>query len=105
MAARLQADKAEGKVLKVNFVFTDSGESYALEVKNAVLHHRSGTDANATATLKLTRDIYLKMIMGKAGLNDTLLSDDLQVAGSRVDLVRFFALFHQPNGSFKIVTP
>jgi alkyl sulfatase BDS1-like metallo-beta-lactamase superfamily hydrolase len=105
MAARLKADNAEGKELKVNFVFTDSGESFALQVKNAVLHHRSGIDSNATATLKLTRDIYLKMIMGNAGLNDTLLSDDLQVEGSRVDLVRFFALFHQPNGSFNIVTP
>ena len=31
--------------------------------------------------------------------------DDLNVEGSRVDLVRFFTLFEQPNGSFNIVTP
>lgn len=105
MAARLKADKAEDKVLRVNFVFTDSNEQYSLEVKNAVLHHRIGSNPNATATLKLTRDIYLKMITGEADLNNTLLSDDLKIEGSRLDLVRFFALFHKPDGRFNIIIP
>lgn len=105
MAARLKADKAEDKVLRVNMVFTDSNEQYGLEVKNAVLHHRVGSDPNATATLKLTRDIYLKMITGEADLNNTLLSDDLKIEGSRLDLVRFFALFHKPDGRFNIIIP
>ncbi|MES3041444.1 MAG: alkyl sulfatase dimerization domain-containing protein [Pseudomonadota bacterium] len=105
MAARLKADKAEGKEYTINFVFTDLKESYVLHLKNSVLHHRAGNDPKADATLKLTHAIYLKMITGKAGINDTLLSDDLKVEGSRVDLVRFFTLFEQPNGSFNIVTP
>ena len=105
MAARLKADKAEGKALRVNFVLTDSGERYALEVKNSVLHHRVGSDPKATATLKLTRDIYLKMITGKAGINNTLLSDDLQIEGSKLDLASFFSLFHQPDGRFNIIVP
>ncbi|MEK6788707.1 MAG: alkyl sulfatase dimerization domain-containing protein [Pseudomonadota bacterium] len=105
MAARLKADDAEGKEYTINLVFTDLKESYVLHLKNSVLHHRAGSDPKADATLKLTHAIYLKMITGKAGINDTLLSDDLTVEGSRVDLVRFFTLFEQPNGSFNIVTP
>ena len=45
------------------------------------------------------------MLTGKAGLKDTLMSDDLKVTGSRLDLIRFFALFEQPKGTFNIVTP
>lgn len=105
MAARLKADKAEGKEYTINLVLTDLKQSYVLHLKNSVLHHRAGNDPKADATLKLTHAIYLKMVTGKAGINDTLLSDDLKVEGSRLDLVRFFTLFEQPNGSFNIVTP
>ncbi|MES2909527.1 MAG: alkyl sulfatase dimerization domain-containing protein [Pseudomonadota bacterium] len=105
MAARLKADKAEGKEYTINLVLTDLKQSYVLHLKNSVLHHRAGNDPKANATLKLTHAIYLKMVTGKAGISDTLLSDDLNVEGSRVDLVRFFTLFEQPNGSFNIVTP
>lgn len=105
MAARLKAEDAEGKEFTINLVLTDLKESHVLHLKNSVLHHRAGLDAQADATLKLTHAIYLKMVTGKAGIQDTLLSDDLQVEGSRLDLVRFFTLFEQPNGSFNIVTP
>jgi alkyl sulfatase BDS1-like metallo-beta-lactamase superfamily hydrolase len=105
MAARLKADAAEGKEYTINMVFTDLKESYVLTLKNSVLHHRPGNDTKANATLKLTHAIYLKMITGKAGISDTLLSDDLKVEGSRLDLVRFFTLFEQPDGTFNIVTP
>lgn len=105
MAARLKADAAEGKEYTINMVLTDLKESYVLTLKNSVLHHRPGNDPKANATLKLTHAIYLKMITGKAGISDTLLSDDLTVEGSRLDLVRFFTLFEQPDGTFNIVTP
>ncbi|MEO6699667.1 MAG: alkyl sulfatase dimerization domain-containing protein [Paraperlucidibaca sp.] len=105
MAARLKADAAEGKEYTINMVFTDLKESYVLTLKNSVLHHRPGNDPKANATLKLTHAIYLKMVTGKAGISDTLLSDDLKVEGSRIDLVRFFTLFEQPDGTFNIVTP
>lgn len=105
MAARVKAEDADGKELTINLVFTDLKESYVLNVKNAVLHHRAGRDENANATLNLTHELYLKMLTGSAGLKDTLMSDDLKVQGSRIDLVRFFSLFEKPEGKFNIVTP
>jgi len=105
MAARLKGEDAEGKELTINLVFTDLKESYVLNIKNAVLHHHPGSDSRANATLKLTHELYLKMLIGSAGLKDTLMSDDLKVTGSRLDLVRFFALFEKPDGKFNIVTP
>jgi hypothetical protein len=44
------------------------------------------------------------MIAGTAGVKDTLLSDDLRVTGSTVDLVRFFGLLDKATGVFPVVT-
>jgi len=106
MAARLNPSKAEGKEMIVNLVLTDLGESYVLELKNSVLrHYKRDPRPDANVTLKITHDLYLKMLTGKAGLKDTLLSDDLEIDGSRLDLVSFFRLFDKPTGTFNIVTP
>jgi len=105
MAARLNGPDAEGKTLAVNFVFTDIGEGRHLWLENAVLHHEPLTDQAADATLNLTHELFLKMVVGTAGIRDTLLSDDLNIDGSRLDLVKFFGLFDQPDGRFAIVTP
>jgi hypothetical protein len=59
---------------------------------------------DANATLTLTRDIFVKMIAGTAGVKDTLLSDDLKIGGSKIDLVRFFGLIDKAPGTFAIVT-
>jgi alkyl sulfatase BDS1-like metallo-beta-lactamase superfamily hydrolase len=106
MAANLNGPNAEGKDFKVNLVLTDQKESYVLWIENAVLHFRSAPPAaDANATLSLTRDIFVKMIAGTAGVKDTLMSDDLKVTGSRIDLVRFFGLIDKPEGLFPVVTP
>jgi hypothetical protein len=41
---------------------------------------------------------------GTAGVKNTLLSDDLKVGGSKIDLARFFALLVKAPGTFQIVT-
>ena len=106
MAVRLNGPEAEGDHIVVNIIFKDINESYVLTVENSVLHHRkSGPESNANATLKLTHDLFLKMAIGKAGIKDTLFSDDLETSGSLIDLVRFFLLFDKPKGTFNIVTP
>ena len=105
MAASLNGPKAEGVTLKVNLVFSDVKQSYVLDLNNAVLHHHSmppATDANATLTL--TKPLFLKMLTGTAGVKDTLLSDDLHIDGSKLDLVRFFSLIDKAQGNFAIVT-
>lgn len=110
MAARLNGPKAEDKNLSVNFVFSDRNEGFHLWIENAVLHHEPlRTKANnpqpADATLNISHELFLKMAVGTARIKDTLMSDELDVDGSRVDLIRFFALFDKPDGKFAIATP
>jgi alkyl sulfatase BDS1-like metallo-beta-lactamase superfamily hydrolase len=106
MAVRLNGPDAEGKAITVKIVFSDIGESYELSLENAVLHHKAvESDSPADATLHVTYDLFIRMMIGQAGLKDTLFSDELEVEGSKIDLVRFFSLFDKPKGTFNIVTP
>lgn len=105
MAAGLDGPAAEGKSLKINLVLTDTRESFVLWLENAVLHFRKAAPAaDANATLTLTKDIFINMMAGTAGVKDTLLSDDLKISGSKIDLVRFLALIDKAPGTFAIVT-
>lgn len=105
MAASLDGPAADGKNLKLNLSFSDNGESYVLWIENAVLHHQAAAPAaDANASLTLTKPLFVKMMTGTAGIQDTLLSNDLKITGSRLDLLRFFSLMSKPNGDFAIVT-
>ena len=106
MAVRLDGPEAADVVLSVNITFTDRNESYLLDIENSVLHHRpSSPTTEANSSLFLTHDLFIRMLTGKVKLKEMLLSDDLDVAGSTMDLLRFFSLFDKPEGTFNIVTP
>ena len=104
MAASLDGPAAEGKNYRINLVLSDQKESYALWVENAVLHFKRGQHPQANATLTLTKPLFVKIIAGSAGIQDTLLSDELKLSGSKVDLVRFFGLIEKAAGTFGIVS-
>ena len=47
----------------------------------------------------------MRLIIGQAGLTDLLLSNEVELEGSKLDLAEFFSLFDRPEGRFDIVTP
>jgi alkyl sulfatase BDS1-like metallo-beta-lactamase superfamily hydrolase len=105
MAASLNGPAAEGKNLKINLVLSDKKASYVLWIENAVLHFKKSAPApDAQATLTLTHSLFVKMMTGSAGVKDTLLSDELQIGGSKIDLLRFLSLLDKAPGNFAIVT-
>ncbi|HEY6005607.1 MAG TPA: alkyl sulfatase dimerization domain-containing protein [Anaeromyxobacter sp.] len=105
LAAALNGPSAEGSSLKINLVLTDTKDSHVLWIRNAVLHHRKAAPADdASATLSMTKELFIRMLAGTAGAADVLMSPDLKVSGSRLDLVRFFRLFDKADGKFPIVT-
>jgi len=106
MSVSLDAQKAREVERRVAIVFTDLDESYLLTVKNSVMHfQRDGDLAEADATLRITRELFTRMLVGDVGLRETLTSDALELEGSVVQLLRFFALFETPDTEFNIVTP
>ncbi|NJD31619.1 MAG: MBL fold metallo-hydrolase [Gammaproteobacteria bacterium] len=106
MAVRLKGPDADGKHLKFNFIFDDLKESHVVELEDAVLHHRQADPVpDADATVHLTRELMVQLGAGEAGLKDLVMSDDLEVEGSRLKLLSFLSLISKPDGQFPIVTP
>ncbi len=106
MAVMLNGAKADGKTFTLNIEFTDLDEVHILQLENSVLHHRTGNAATtADATIRITHPLFVNMLTGNAGIREILFSDDVSVAGSKLDLLKFFALLDRPNETFNIVTP
>ncbi len=106
LSVRLNADKANGKTFRINFVFTDIEQSIVVNVENSVMHyHESEPSPDADATLNVTHDMYLRLASGQIGIARALLSNEMSVDGSEVALAGFFRLFDKPEGTFAIVTP
>ena len=107
MATRLKGPDAQDTDLSVNFHFTDLDENHRLWIENAVLHHkRAPVDTEAAdVTMHMTRAFLLKLVTREAGLKELIFSDELDVDGSRIKLVKFFSLLDSPEGEFDIVTP
>jgi len=106
LAVRLNGPDADGKTITVRMVFPDIGESYDLSLENSVLHHKAATtDLPVDATMTVTYELFIRMLIGQVGMKEMLLSDELEVEGSKLDLVQFFSLFDKPEGTFNIVTP
>ena len=71
-----------------------------------MLHHQEvALDVKADISLTITHTLFVDLIVGDAGLKETLFSDDLTIEGSKLDLVHFFRVFDKPQGTFNIVTP
>jgi alkyl sulfatase BDS1-like metallo-beta-lactamase superfamily hydrolase len=106
MAAQLDAEKAEGVEMVLNFNFTDLEENHVFTLKNSVLHHREAPpDPDANATLNITHDLFLDLVLGTATLKDFALSEDVSIEGNRLDLARFFTMQDKAEGGFEIVLP
>ena len=106
MSVRLNGPDAVGKDRVIKIYFTDLDQYHELKLENAVLHHRQTTaDSVADATLRVSKEKYIDMILGQVGLRETLFSAEIEIDGSTIDLLGFFSLFDKPKGVFNIVTP
>ena len=117
LSVRLNGPKAEGENYAIKVNFTDTELSYVLQVENSVLYHHTAAawankkaandigDSEINATLNVKHELFIDMLIGRAGLKKTLFSDDLSIDGSKLDLLGFLSLFDRPMGDFNIVTP
>ncbi len=106
LAVRIDGREADGRSTLINMVFSDLGESWVLSLENGVLHHhRRDPDPGAAVTLRLTRELLVRLVTGEAGLRELVFSDELSVEGSRLELLGFLSLLERPGAPFPIVTP
>ncbi|MBT6106806.1 MAG: MBL fold metallo-hydrolase [Porticoccaceae bacterium] len=106
LSVRLDAEKAEAELLVINVLFTDQQQNFVLTVRNSVLHYQQLPAANnADASIALTKNLFVDLLLGQVGIQQLLTTDELQVDGSVLKLLKFFSLLGESNDNFNIVTP
>jgi alkyl sulfatase BDS1-like metallo-beta-lactamase superfamily hydrolase len=106
LAVRLNGPKAAGKLIRLNAVFSDTGEVYLLTVENGVLNYAKGKQSDqADATLTMSRATLDAVLLGEASLADKMAAGEAEIAGSQEKLVEFLSMLDSFEFWFNIATP
>jgi alkyl sulfatase BDS1-like metallo-beta-lactamase superfamily hydrolase len=106
LAVRLDADKAAGRAMTVNWVFTDLNEQYAMTLNNSALTYRSGAaHADPTVTVRLSKPALNRVFSGSVKLADAVGKGDIDVTGDRQSLAALFGMMDRFTPAFNLVTP
>ncbi|MDO9295999.1 alkyl/aryl-sulfatase [Bradyrhizobium sp.] len=106
LGVRLNAAKAEGKRIVINWTFTDRNETYVMNLENSALTHRAGPpDDNAHAGVKLTRAALDAITLKQRSFVGSILTGDVSVSGNPLKLRELFGLLDDFTPDFEIVEP
>ena len=106
LGVRLNGPKAAGHDLTLNFVFSDTGDTAILDLRNGALSHsldRTAPDADATVTL--TRPALDGVIMGQTDLLEQAKSGQISVEPDTGPLAEFVGLLDTFDLWFNIIEP
>jgi alkyl sulfatase BDS1-like metallo-beta-lactamase superfamily hydrolase len=105
ISVRLDHQKSDGRTVGVNLDFTDSGEQYALELSNSVLHNTKGRVlAKPDVTLRLSQQALFKMLVAKVPLPQLVQAGEVKLEGNSAALA-FLGNLVEFDPQFKIVSP
>jgi alkyl sulfatase BDS1-like metallo-beta-lactamase superfamily hydrolase len=108
MGVQLDAKKADGKTLTVNWIFPDINEKHALFLENSVLNHWPDyTDAKADVTVTVDRATLTKVLTKQVSFEDAVKSGQVKFAGNQAKFGEFMGYLDNLNQYFwfNIVTP
>lgn len=106
MAVRLNGPKAADKHITVNWVLSDTKETYALTLANSVLNHKKGRPAiNPDATVLLSRSVLDTIIAGQATFPGRILAGDIKIQGAMLKFLEMMSCLDEFDLWFNIVTP
>jgi linear primary-alkylsulfatase len=108
MGVQLDAKKADGKTLAINWIFPDINEKHALFLENSVLNHWPDyTVAKADVTITVDRATLTKVLTKQVSFDDAVKSGQVSFAGSQAKFGEFMSYLVNLNQYFwfNIVTP
>jgi alkyl sulfatase BDS1-like metallo-beta-lactamase superfamily hydrolase len=106
LGVRLNAGKAEGKHIVINWTFTDRNETYVMNLENSALTHRAGElDDNADAGVKLTRAALDAITLKQRTFLGSIVTGDVSISGNPLKLRELFGLLDDFSPDFEIVEP
>jgi alkyl sulfatase BDS1-like metallo-beta-lactamase superfamily hydrolase len=103
----VNADKASGKRIVINWTFTDDPHrDYSLNLSNCALTHRAGRHAPAAdAGFTLSRETLNAILLGQASIQAQVQAGKIQVTGDPRVLGELMSTFDEFDMMWPIVTP
>ena len=106
LGVRLNAEKAEGRRLVINWVFPDPGQPYVLNLENCALTYladrrRDGADATVT----LDRATLDRLILRELPLADAMHSGAVRIDGDAAKVGELLGLLDDFSLMFQVVEP
>ena len=106
LGVRLNGPKAEGKHIVLNWSFTDSGETFVLNLENSALTYTEGVQADsADASFTLARSTLDEVIAKQTSFPEAVAAGKIKVAGNPLWLAELMGLMDEFPRMFEIVEP
>ncbi len=106
LAIRVNADKAEGLQLRIDWRMTDEGSTHRLTLSHSALSHRPGSHAaRAMATISTDRERLAAIVAADEPLAQAPGRGLLESAGDAAAVRRLFGTFDEFPSNFNIVEP
>jgi alkyl sulfatase BDS1-like metallo-beta-lactamase superfamily hydrolase len=106
LGVRLNAAKAEGKTIVINWTFSDLNRTYVMNLENAALTLTSGKPAdNADLSLTLTRATLDALTLKQRSFRDAVAAGDISFSGNPQKLGELMGMLDDFTPDFAIVEP
>jgi alkyl sulfatase BDS1-like metallo-beta-lactamase superfamily hydrolase len=106
LGVRLNGPKAEGKRIVLNWNFTDTNESFVLNLENSALTYVAGVQAaNAHASFTLARSTLDEVIAKLTTFPEAVGAGKIKVSGEPLRLGELMMLMDEFPRMFEIVEP
>jgi alkyl sulfatase BDS1-like metallo-beta-lactamase superfamily hydrolase len=106
LGVRLNAAKAEGKTIVINWTFTDLNQTYVMNLENSALTHTSGKLSDkADVGVKLTRATLDAITLKQRTFVGSIATGDVSISGNPLKLGELFGLLDEFSPDFEVVEP
>ncbi len=106
LGIRLNGPKAEGKHIVLNWSFTDTSETFVLNLENCALTYTEGVQsANADAGLTLARSTLDEVVAKQTSFPEAVAAGKIKVTGNPMRLAELMMLMDEFPRMFEIVEP
>ena len=111
LGIHLNASRADGKMIVLNWVFTDKPSEndqnkFVTTLENSVVNHSQGQQsADAAATITISTGTLGEILLGDTSAQDAIGGGKIVITGSVLKVLEFFILMDIFPSYFNIVTP
>jgi alkyl sulfatase BDS1-like metallo-beta-lactamase superfamily hydrolase len=106
LGVRLNAGKAEGKHIVINWTFTDLNQTYVMNLENSALTHTVGKlSDNADVSVALTRAALDAITLKHRTFLGSVATGDVSISGNPLKLAELFGLLDEFSPGFEVVEP